>query len=282
MPNLLDPNADQPEINSITTPPATTGMPQFSTAEYSHIPGTERCKLCGNLISGEYYRVNTLMACGDCAKKVQDGLPTDTHVAFMKALLFGAGAAVLGMIAYATVEIITGWTIGYLALGVGWLVATAMMKGSNKIGGMRYQVAAVLLTYFAISISAVPVAISFAMKNQHKQVQHAQSAAPTANEGSSTSNTATQPANGEEAQSTQTAQSDQSSGQPEKSNKKSTNLGALLIQLLLFGIVSPFLEIAASPSGFIGLIILFVGLSIAFRMTAARPLALDGPFSVNG
>jgi hypothetical protein len=31
-----------------------------------------------------------------------------------------------------------------------------------------------------------------------------------------------------------------------------------------------------------GLVILFVGLSIAARLTAAKPLAVDGPFPVNG
>ena len=52
--------------------------------------------------------------------------------------------------------------------------------------------------------------------------------------------------------------------------------------LLLMGIASPFLELASPGAGLIGLVILFVGLSIAFRMTKARPLDVDGPYSVNG
>ena len=61
------------------------------------------------------------------------------------------------MIVYATFTIVTICTIGYIALAVGWLVAKAIMKGSNGIGGRRYQVAAVLLTYAAISLAAVPI-----------------------------------------------------------------------------------------------------------------------------
>ena len=36
----------------------------------------------------------------------------------------------------------------------------AMMKGSGGIGGRRYQVAALLLTYGSVSMAAVPIAIS--------------------------------------------------------------------------------------------------------------------------
>jgi hypothetical protein len=52
--------------------------------------------------------------------------------------------------------------------------------------------------------------------------------------------------------------------------------------LALFGIASPFLELADPIHGLIGLVILFVGLSIAFRLTASKPLDVDGPYSVTG
>ncbi len=53
-------------------------------------------------------------------------------------------------------------------------------------------------------------------------------------------------------------------------------------QLALWGIASPFLELSDPAHGLIGLVILFVGLSIAFRMTAAKPLDVDGPYKVHG
>jgi hypothetical protein len=52
--------------------------------------------------------------------------------------------------------------------------------------------------------------------------------------------------------------------------------------LLFFGIASPFMELASPGSGIIGLVILFVGLSIAFRLTKAKPLNVDGPYALAG
>jgi len=235
-----------------------SAAPQFATAEYAHIPGTERCRICSSLVSGEYYRVNNQMACTSCGAQALQGQPTDSHGAFLRGLLLGVGGAVLGMILYSTVVIVTGWSIGYLALAVGWLVAKAMMKGSNGMGGMRYQIAAVVLTYAAISISAVPISIASAIKDG--QFGHSrQSASSPQTSGNA----------------------DASAGSPEGDQAGTApSLGAVALQLLLLGIASPFLELQDPGHGIIGLVILFVGLSIAFRQTAARPLNVDGPYPV--
>ena len=87
----------------------------------AHVPGTERCRICNNLIAADYFRVNNLMACSQCASDARNGQPRDSHVAFSRGLALGIGAAIGGMILYATFTIITGWYIGYLALGVGYL-----------------------------------------------------------------------------------------------------------------------------------------------------------------
>ncbi len=184
------------------------------------------------------------------------GQPSDSHAAFARALLYGAGAAVAGMALYATFAIVTGLTIGYLALAVGWLVARGMMKGSNGVGGLRYQIAAVLFTYAAISMSSIPIAISEGLKEPHSKTQQSQQAGASSD-----------------------AQSDGQQDSAASGGPKS--LGTVLLGLALLGLASPFLELMGSAGGgIIGLIILFVGLSIAFRMTAAKPLAVDGPYSV--
>lgn len=250
---------DKELITGITGSGQPSDLPQFQTAEYEHIPCTERCRICGNLLADEYFRVNSQMACAQCAGQAREGQPQDSHAAFLRALLLGVGAALVGLILYSTFAIVTGWTIGYLALAVGWLVAKAIMKGSNGIGGLRYQIAAVALTYIAISMSSVPIIISYAVKGQpsvHRQT--VQAGAPDADEQS------------DEAQ----------SASPEK--EKKIDFGAAIRTLALYGIASPFLELQDPGHGIMGLIILFVGLSIAFRLTAARPLNVDGPFNVKG
>ncbi|ADW67743.1 hypothetical protein [Granulicella tundricola] len=67
------------------------------------------------------------------------------------ALLFGLGAAVVGCVGYAVVGL-SHIMASIVSIGVGWLVGKAMMTGSGGVGGRPYQVAAVLMTYFACSV----------------------------------------------------------------------------------------------------------------------------------
>ena len=80
-----------------------------------------------------------------------DNRPANGDASFVRALLFGAAAAVVGSVGYALFSL-TGFMVSIVAVGIGWLVAKSMMTGSGGRGGRPYQVAAVLLTYFAVSI----------------------------------------------------------------------------------------------------------------------------------
>jgi len=59
------------------------------------------------------------MACAACGERAQHELPKDSHALFIRGLIFGIGAAILGLILYATFEIATGLIIGYVSLAVG-------------------------------------------------------------------------------------------------------------------------------------------------------------------
>jgi hypothetical protein len=236
----------------------TNPTPQFGTAEYVGPLENDRCQFCRQPIVGNYYRVNGAITCGGCAEISRDESAKDTHAAYTRALLYGFGAAVAGMILYAVFEIATGIIIGYISLAVGWMVGKAMMKGSNGVGGRRYQIAAVLLTYAAVSLAAVPVMVHYA-RNHQRQAQS-------------------------ERQKLQDEQGqlESESGLPPRPHpqRPRINLTSLLGRLALFGLASPFLEVAGNPvGGLIGLVILFVGIRIAARITAARPAQVFGPFS---
>ncbi|HWX54544.1 MAG TPA: hypothetical protein VN176_08115 [Verrucomicrobiae bacterium] len=189
----------------------------------------------------------------------------DTHGAFVRALLFGAGGAILGLALYAGFTIITGFFIGFVSLAVGWIVAKAMLLGSKGMGGRRYQIAAVLLTYAAVSMAAIPIALAQYAKD-HKKTQHTETrqASPQAT-----------PAGGQEASSP-----DAASATPEQSAPAAPkpNLAAVFGTLAMLGLASPFLELQSGFSGVIGLVILFVGIRIAWRMTAGTRLSVSGPF----
>lgn len=225
--------------------------PQFGTAEYAGVAGTEHCQFCRQPIGRRYYRVNSAMACAACGERAQHELPKDSHGRFVRALIFGIGAAILGLILYATFEIATGLIIGYVSLAVGYIVGKGIKMGSRGAGGRKYQITAVILTYAAVSLAAVPVAIEQSMK-MHGPLHHVEGQQPA------------------------DAGSDQQ--QPEQPSAPQAGIGAFLLQLAFFGLASPFLELQSPVQGMIGLVILLVGIRIAWRLTAGTETQIFGPF----
>jgi hypothetical protein len=188
----------------------------------------------------------------------------DKHAAYVRALTYGIGAAVVGLIGYALIALLLqGWVISYMSIGVGWLVGTAMMKGSNGVGGRRYQIAAILLTYAAVSMAAVPIGINFAdeRKQQREQRQAQQQRI-------------------EDEQRQLEQESGRQSSLPPPAPRPTVSLGTWLGRLALLGLASPFLELQSSPGwGAMGLLILFFGMRIAWRIAAGRPFGVYGPFA---
>ncbi len=248
------------------TPDTATNAPQFGTAEYAGSSGYERCKSCGQSIGSTYYRVNGVPACQYCGEQAMLRGPQDSHQVFVRSLVFGVAAAILGLILYSAFGIVTGLMIGYVSLAVGYLVGKGMMKGSNGVGGRRYQVAAVLLTYAAVSMSAIPIGISQFAKQQKAAKQGlVRHAAPDAATHDSAA-----------ADSTADAAPVEPTAPPAKPK---VSIGAAIGLLAFAGLASPFLELQEPVQGMIGLIILFVGIRIAWKLTAGTPLAILGPFS---
>jgi len=199
--------------------------PQFSTAEYAPQPTLQRCHFCSTPLVSEYYRVRGQAACASCAAAAREGTPAGQSTAFTRALLFGIAAAIVGLAGYAAFTIATSLYVGYVALGVGYIVAKAMKFGSNGLGGRPYQIAAVILTYLAIALAEIPIALwQF------------------------------------------------------RARVPSGHMLAVAIRLLPIGLASPIRDMRSPVHGLINLVILFVGLQIAWRGTAATGVAVEGPF----
>ncbi len=182
-----------------------------------------KCSVCGGLVSGQKYVLNAQPACARCA--VAAGAPVDSGTAFSTAVVYGVGAAFAGLAFYAGFTIAFHFYIGYVALAVGWIIGKAMMAGSKGIGGRKYQIVAILLTYFAISLASVPILIAEAYGK----------------------------------------------GQDIDWAKFS---GVLVV----YGIASPILDLLGGVGfGLIGLLILFVGLRVAWRLTAAKKVIVAKP-----
>jgi len=240
--------------------------PQFGTAEYAATPGGDRCQFCQQPLRGSYYRVNAGMACPGCAERMRSKVDLDKHAAYVRALAYGVGAAVVGLIGYALIAILLqGWVISYMSIGVGWIVGTAMMKGSNGVGGRRYQIAAALLTYAAVSMAAVPISIHFAPeRNQQKQTRNQEFEDQERKFGNDP---------GEQQPDAEPAP---------RAARPSTDLGTWLGRVALIGLASPFIQLSGNPFwGAMGLLILFWGMRIAWRIAAGRPFGIYGPFAVS-
>jgi hypothetical protein len=171
----------------------------------------------------------------------QTAVPKDSHAAFARGVLFGIGGAILGLGIYVGFALATGLIAGLISLAVGFIVGKAILLGSGGVGGRRYQVAAVLLTYAAVSLAAVPIALTQHMKHRSTQAQSQVSESP--------------------------------------SDSPKTSVAKAVGTLALIGLVSPFLGLSNPMQGVIGLIILFVGIRIAWRMTAARQVSILGPIN---
>jgi len=261
--------------------PAPQGVPRITLASKEDQKATRVCYYCCTMIVGKRYRVGPNLACGNCAARIATRAASkaaasaaaasgasagtlgsaagnagtvgsgtvgaapagaDAAVAvtvgtgtvgavtadagqfaggdgsFVLSLVLGIGAALVGLAFYATFTIVTHFYVGYVALAVGLLVGSAVKFGSKGVGGPKYQITAVVLTYAAISLSAIPILIARTIER----------------------------------------------GAP------NTDWAAMAPKLILWGIASPFLELRYGVFGIIGLVILFVGLRIAWRVTAAK------------
>jgi hypothetical protein len=252
--NLVSPIFDSiaPEPLSLKDSPNTKPL-QFETAEYESKSDVERCAQCNKRMLGHYYKLNGRRTCPTCLEQAKACL-VNTESNYLHALIFGIGAAIVGLILYATFEIVTGLTIGYLSLAVGYIIAKAMMKGSKGVGGFKFQLTAVLLTYGAVSMAAVPVAIHQLSKEKGQTVVTADYRSPDINKPTVVT------------------------AQPE--GKKDPGWLLSIGILLFIGLASPFLGLAEGINGIIGLVILFVGLQIAWRTTQGVELQILGPFNL--
>lgn len=208
---------EKPSAPPVKRPEFARGVSAQSTANLS-------CQICLNQLPLEFFKLNGRSVCPDCAAKAKAGLAGDAHAAFAQGLFSGAGAALAGLVFYAAFTIATHFYLGYVAVAVGWLVGKAMMKGSNGVGGRRYQIAAMALTYGAISLAAIPIRIV------------------------------------------------------EIAPAQEVDWVGKLPELVIWGIFSPFIEVTGGISGLIGLVILFAGMRFAWKVTAAKPLAVAGPY----
>ena len=186
----------------------------------------------------------------------------DSHGLFARGLLFGVGAALLGLALYSTVGIITGYEIGFVSLAVGWIVGRGVLMGSRGRTGRRYQIAAALLTYFAVSMSSIPVAIAYIVKAGDTDPKAVSAPA----EAGTVPTQAAAP---------KTESAAESEGEP-------VSFAAVAGTLLWVGLAAPFLQLSDMPGGLLSIVILFVGIQIAWKTTGSPTGAVRDAITASG
>jgi len=77
--------------------------------------------------------------------------PIPDNMGFARAVGYGVVAALIGSVIYALVGLVI--RIGFISILVGGMIGKGMMNGSRGVGGRRYQMVAVLLTYLSVSLA---------------------------------------------------------------------------------------------------------------------------------
>jgi hypothetical protein len=174
-----------------------------------------------------------------------------------KAVLSGGLMALACGVGYAVFVAVTKYQLALLTIGIGILVANAVRKASRGVGGTRFQVLAVVLTYLASAMGYFPAV----WRGAAEGAEHAKS----------------QAASGESRATGSSTDTAASGGSTEKTSLSEV-VGAvamLLVLLLAYTLAAPFLA-----KDVLGLLIVGFGLWEAWRRSRASPLVIEGPFRV--
>jgi hypothetical protein len=205
-------------VTGLVAPPDTMEPADPLAPENQPKAGLCYCAICNSLIVGRPHIIEEKETCARCAAEALEKNPAERRKAFAMGLLFGTAAAVLGMAFCTLFGLLTKLDVNYVALFVGWLVAVGMMQGSNGIRGPRYQFASAILTYFAVSLSSIPIyliPIVFWLPPDFR-------------------------------------------------------FGSIMGKLAYWAVASPVLELKHGFAGYVGLAVLFLGMRLATRITAAQ------------
>lgn len=210
------------------------------------------CAACSSVLSGQYYTLADRMLCESCHFAVgQAASPGSVATRALGALGLGIIAAAVAGALWMLVTEVTGYEIGLIAIVVGFLVGAAVRLGARQVGGVGYQLLAVLLTYLAIVMTYVPLIVAELDSDEELRAQFTASAtdpnlvevAPDGTVG---------PAVDEEALSL-----------------------TLYLVAIPIALVAPFL---AGFDNIIGILIIGFALYQAWKMNARVALELKGPF----
>jgi len=105
------------------------------------------------VIRGKDKKAAGVTICPTCASQIEDTFLAETQSPnLLGAAALGLGAAVLGCLIWYGVVVLTNFQLGIIAVGVGWLVAQAVILGSGRKRGPKLQAISVVITLLAMVV----------------------------------------------------------------------------------------------------------------------------------
>ena len=268
-----------PDTSEAAAAPAPAKI-DFERAEFEEPKRDDvECSVCHRTIRTEYWQVGgDKILCGPCRKIVDEtGARANGGAAFGKAFLYGGGAALACGTGYAIFVAVSNFQFALVTIGIGWAVATAIQKVTRGFGGRKYQILAVALTYFATTMSYAP-----AIFNELRSLGHNHTSSGSTAPGA-TGEPASAPANAP-APEQAPEQAPESADSPAPASRMNPGVAllALVAIIVAFMLAAPFLGLgSAGISGLLGLLIIFFGLRMAWRISRGIQPTITGPHQVD-
>lgn len=226
------------------------------------------CTRCGGVCSERYYSLNTLLLCARCAMSAKRDIEqSDSWGQLSRSAAFGFGGAIVGAVIFYGVIALTNLVIGFTAILTGYVVGWSVRKGARGFMRRRHQWLALVLTYYSVGMSIVPLTIQLAQKHERATAARREAAIATAPQDS-------------------TAMLDSvatATPAPPARRVRTSSLPLPLefLKIMLSIFILPLLFVVSSlPGGIISAMIIALGMRQAWRMTAGRSLALAGPYRI--
>jgi hypothetical protein len=250
---------------------------QFDTVLPAHAPEVAvtasgvTCTACSREVADRYYEANGASLCESCQHAVADLAVTPRGAGtFVRAALLGLVAAILGAVLYYAVLVIANLEVGLIAIAIGYMVGYAIRLGTRGRGGRRFQVLALVLTYWAVGLAYTSVAFKAAIE-ERALAENAKAAGVAA-----PSKTEPNPAEPPKSESRPAAQ-------PVEAAAADSGLLVALAAMVGFTFALPVLVVVSSlPGGVISAAIIAFGMHQAWRMTAAPQIVITGPYRIGG
>jgi len=235
-----------------------TAVPRGTTSDSEATQQGVSCAVCRRAIAAEYFDVNGQSVCGPCRDQLaEQTVPPRGWAVLVRPALYGFAAAILGAILYYAVIAITDFEIGIVAIAIGYMVGYAVRAGAGGKGGRRFQVLALVLTYWSVGLAYTPLTFQ-GMAEQSKQEAETLPAAVDADVA------------------------------PESAAEASASPGSIQVPVALavltgLSLALPVLAIVTSlPGGLLSAAIIAFGMQQAWRMTGTPQLQISGPYRIAG